>query len=333
MSEPDPSAVRATVRYRLDPPPPPGQPPLTDAVGEVLRNAPDEIVLATRAGLVRIPRALVVATRIIPATPPRRGVVAGNIEPLHLHRLVADSWPAMETGQLGDWLLRASRGFTARGNSVLPVGDPGIPNEQAVDWVERWYAERRLPADVTLAGPAGFDPARDPLGALLIEQGYAVSDPSLFLTAKTATVAAWARAVDPSDAIAFECSGELTREWLTAYDGYRTGDRGAARAILTGSPEQVFVAAREGEHVIGVGRLGRSGDWGGIAAMWVDPAYRRRGVASGLVAAAAHSAQDRGVGRLHLQVWARNAAARALYRRAGFVAHHAYVNLRSGSCR
>ena len=110
-------------------------------------------------------------------------------------------------------------------------------------------------------------------------------------------------------------------------------ERGAARAILTGSPEQVFVAAREGDHVIGVGRLGRSGDWGGIAAMWVDPAYRRRGVASGLVAAAAHSAQDRGVGRLHLQVWARNAAARALYRRAGFVAHHAYVNLRSGSCR
>ena len=72
------AAVRATVRYRIEPPPPPGQPSLTDAVGTVLVNTADEVVLQTRRGELRIPRDRIVATRIIPNATPRRGVVGSE---------------------------------------------------------------------------------------------------------------------------------------------------------------------------------------------------------------------------------------------------------------
>ncbi len=324
--------MRATVRYRLDPPPPPGEPTLTDAVGEVLVNSDDEIVVETRRGVVRIPRDLVVATRIIPPKPQRRGVVGGSLAPLELHRAVADGWPAMTTDSLGDWLLRASRGFTGRANSVLPVGDPGLPLIPALDAVEAWYAARHLPANLTIAGPVGFDPAADPVGAAVLARGYVVSDPSLFLTADAAEVsrelsdAATQTVAAVGDSVSVEIGDELTEVWLTAYGGYRSGDREEIHAVMTGSPAQRFATARADGTVVGVGRLGVSGDWAGIAAMWVDPEYRRRGLARAMMRELASAAPDLGASRLHLQVWAHNAPALALYERIGFRRHHAYVN-------
>ena len=92
----------------------------------------------------------------------------------------------------------------------------------------------------------------------------------------------------------------------------------AARAILTGSPAQVFGTARD-EHggVVGIGRLAVSArlgrcrrDVGGAA---------RRGaedIASALLVALARSAEDRGAASLHLQADADNADALAFYARA-----------------
>lgn len=332
--------MRAVVRFRIEPAPPPGEPYLTDAVGKVIVNGPDEIVLATRRGRVAIPRRLVVATRIVPPAPPRRGVVGGELAPLELHREVADSWPPMERTQLGDWILRASRGFTSRGNSVVPVGDPGLPLNAALDAVERWYADRGLPANLTLADPrpstdaAGVltvDVSRDPVGALLIDRGYAVSDPSLFLTATPQVVTRSLAGPAPAGrgavgGVIVQTDDALTDAWLACYESYRSTDAEAARAIMTGSPAQVFATALVDGRPVGVGRLGMSGSWGGLAAMWVDPAYRRSGVAQAMVGELVSAASDLGARRLHLQVWAHNGPALALYRRLGFRVHHAYVN-------
>ena len=333
-------AVRAVVRYRIEPAPPPGEPHLTDAVGMLLVNGADEIVLATRRGRVAIPRRLVVATKIVPPARPRRGVVGGELAPLELHREVIDSWPPMERTQLGEWILRASRGFTARGNSVVPVGDPGLPLNAALDAVERWYADRGLPANLTLADPhpstdaAGLltvDVSGDPVGALLIDRGYAVSDPSLFLTATPEMIVQSLAAPVPAErrqvgSVTVQTDTALTDAWLACYEGYRSTDDAAARAIMTGSPTQVFATAVVDGRAVGVGRLGMSGSWGGLAAMWVDPAYRRSGVAQAMMGELVAAATDLGARRLHLQVWAHNEPALALYRRLGFRVHHAYVN-------
>ena len=69
-----------------------------------------------------------------------------------LERLAARHWRALEEAPLGDWLLRAGAGFTDRANSVLVVGDPGIPLPEAVDAVARWYDDRALQPCAVLPG-------------------------------------------------------------------------------------------------------------------------------------------------------------------------------------
>ena len=55
-----------------------------------------------------------------------------------------------------------------------------------------------------------------------------------------------------------------------------------------------------------------------IYSIAVDPAYRGRGVAQGLIAAAEQAARSRGARSLRLEVRASNKAALSLYERAGF---------------
>jgi ribosomal protein S18 acetylase RimI-like enzyme len=245
------------------------------------------------------------------------------------------AWPAMETARLGDWVLRASRGFTQRANSVMTAGSPGIPVPAALDAVEAWYAARRLPANLTLAGPVGVDPADDAVGVEALRRGYVARVTTLTLTAPTRLIADLppARRLPGSSEVGdpqeVGVSAVLTEEWLSAYRAYREVDDEAARAILAGSPGQAFATVRDDDGtVIGIGRLGLAAAWGGIAAMWVSPTARRRGVATAMLAALARAADRSGAASLHLQTDTDNTTALALYEGHGFERHHAYVNLR-----
>lgn len=327
---------RVVVRHRLRSPDPLTGATLTDVVGELVAGDDGVLVVRTRRGEVRVPRELVTALKEVPPSPSRRGKPHRALSVEDLQRVMVGAWPAMETARLGDWVLRASRGFTQRANSVVTAGSPGIPLPQALDAVERWYAERGLPPNLTVAGPVGFDPGEDAVGAEALGRGYTARVPTLTLTAPTRRLAEHPPE-PPSRSLLgvgvapeVEVGGELTQEWFAAYRAYRPVDEEAARAILTGSPGQAFATVRApgpGGEVIGIGRLGLAAAWGGIAAMWVDPRARRRGIARAMLAALAREAARAGAGSLHLQTDSDNAPALALYERHGFERHHAYVNL------
>ncbi len=59
-------------------------------------------------------------------------------------------------------------------------------------------------------------------------------------------------------------------------------------------------------------------DLGHLVAMWVDPAYRDRGIGAALIAAAAAWCRQQGIATLHLWVNETNTPAVSLYRRQGF---------------
>lgn len=324
-----PVGSRVVVRYRLPSPDPLTGATLTDVVGDLVAADADSLVVASRRGEVRVARVDVTVVKVVPPRPSRRGAPHRALSVEDLQRVMVGAWPAMETARLGDWLLRASRGFTQRANSVVAVGDPGLPLADALVEVERWYAARDLPANLTVAVPVGSDPALDPLTLEALVRGYEVRQPTVTLTAATRAVADLAvREASPDSRPPVVGLGTtMADEWLAAYRSYREVDEVAARAILTGSPEQVFATARDGSQVVGVGRLGLADAWGGVAAMWVSPTARRRGVASLLLRALAREALDRGVLSLHLQTDEANTAALALYERHGFERHHVYVNV------
>lgn len=331
-STPGPApGARVVVRRRLPSPDPLTGATLTDVVGDLVAATDTALVVATRRGEVRVDRADVELVHEVPPAPSRRGASHRALSVDDLQRVMVGAWPAPETEPLGQWLLRAGRGFTQRANSVVTTGDPGLPLAAAVDHVERWYADRGLPANLTLAGPVGADPADDVLGALLLGRGYAARVPTVTLTASAVAVASSARAAAGRGVVVATSPG-LTDTWFDAYRSYREVDEEAARAVLTGSPAQeLALATSPGGDVLGIGRLAVASAWGGVAAMWVAPSARRRGVAAAVLATLAERALAHGTRSLHLQTDSDNDAALGLYRRHGFGPHHAYVNLRHPS--
>ncbi|MEO7070683.1 MAG: GNAT family N-acetyltransferase, partial [Nostocoides sp.] len=292
----------------------------------------------TVLGEVLVARTDLTALKVIPPRPIRRGAAHLAISVDDLQQVMLPAWGAVERDTLGDWRLRASAGFTQRGNSVVPVGSPGLPLSTAVDRVEQWYAARGLPARFAVAGPEGFVPSDDPLGTLLLGRGYTVDGTTLNLTADSATVAA----ADPGGP-AVRLTGELEAAWLSAYRRTRSTVPGTTEEVLLDGSAVVFASITPGGGLppklglrdadaagttpISLARLTIGAGWAGLGAVWTDPAYRGRGLAGHVTAGLAAYARDAGTHLVHLQVEADKTSAVTLYRRMGFATHSAHAYL------
>lgn len=274
------------------------------------------LVITRKSGAsVLIPESSLVAGKVVPAAPARRRGPAASYE--ELARVAARAWPPVESERLGEWELRAAEGFTRRANSVLPLGDPGMPLDDALAAVTRWYGERGLPAYVQTA--TGAEGTQELLCAELERRGWV----------REVTAELWigglAAVADQEASVEVSVSREAGEPWLARYQ--RKGMSEVALKVLGGGPS-VWFASVPGETAgappAAIGRCVVDGRWAGFAAVEVDPALRRRGLATAVMVALARRALDEGASAAWLQVEADNAGARALYAGMGFAAHHAY---------
>ncbi|MFB7088072.1 GNAT family N-acetyltransferase [Streptomyces sp. NPDC056296] len=291
----------------------------TDTVG-VLTSWDDGVLLITRKSgeSVRIPESALVAGKVVPSAPARRRGPAASYE--ELARVAARAWRPVESERLGEWELRAAAGFTRRANSVLPLGDPGLPLDEALTAVRRWYAERGLPAYVQTA--TGAEGTQESLCAELERRGWVREVTAEVWTGALAPVA------DLSEGTGVVLSREADEAWLARYQ--RKGVSEVALRVLAGGPSVWFatVPGADAAAPAAIGRCVVDGRWASFAAVEVDPAQRRRGLATAVMAALARRALDEGASAAWLQVETDNAGARALYAGMGFAAHHAYHHYR-----
>ncbi|MET9835296.1 GNAT family N-acetyltransferase [Streptomyces sp. NPDC006385] len=308
---------RVSVR-RLNDPAAPGE-KFTDTVG-VLASWDNGVLLITRKSgeTVRIPESSLVAGKVVPSAPARRRGPAASYQ--ELTQVASRAWRPVESERLGEWELRAASGFTRRANSVLPLGDPGLPLPAALDAVRRWYGDRGLPAYVQTA--TGAEGTQEPLCAELERLGW-VREVSAEMW-----IGALAPIADRDEGAGVVLSREADEAWLARYQ--RKGVSEVALKVLTSGPS-VWFATVPGESGVpaAIGRCVVDGRWAGFAAVEVDPALRRRGLATRVMAALARRALDEGASAAWLQVEAENEGARELYARMGFAAHHAYHHYRS----
>lgn len=328
-----PRGTRVVVRYRLPAPDPVSGARNTDVIGALVADDADTIVLDTERGRVTVPRAAVIATRVIPPRPSRRGAPHRALPVEDLERVMVGAWPPREQEHLGQWVLRAAAGFTSRANSALVVGHPDRPVPEALETVEQWYASRGLPAVLAVPVAPGLRLEDDDVAARAMRSGWTtLGEPVLVLTGATRQLLT--HAPQPVPGVQIETTERITDAWFAAYARSRAVSRPDGEAVLEGSPAQWFAAARSGgSTVVGVGRVGISSGWAGIGAMWVDPAARSRGIGTTMLRVLLEQGLAHGCVSTHLQVEATNDTALRLYRGLGFTEHHTYGYLHRGEWR
>ncbi|MDQ0844886.1 GNAT superfamily N-acetyltransferase [Streptomyces sp. V1I6] len=293
----------------------------TDTVGVLTSWTGAVLVITRRTGeSVRIPQSTLVAGKVVPAEPARRRGPAADFQ--ELARVTARAWQPVESERLGDWELRASAGFTRRANSVLPLGDPGMPLDDALARVRDWYAARGLPAYVqTATGAAG---TQEELCAELEARGWRAEVSAQVQVGGLAAVGDL-----DADVSRVTLSRSFDEAWLRRYQ--RSGVPGPHVLKVLGSGPSVWFASIPGEGgtPAAIGRCVVDARWAGFMAVEVDPAYRRQGLAKAIMAALARRALEEGASAAWLQVESDNDGGRALYAGMGFRVHHHYHHYRA----
>lgn len=243
---------------------------------------------------------------------------------IELERTAAAHWRGTEELWLGDWLLRAAEGFTGRANSALPLGDPGLPLDEALAAVTEWYRARGLAPMIAIPVPLDAQQPGLALDDQLSQRHWGTrSSPAYVMVADLPLGGRL------SDSLAADreirVTGEPDDAWAAMYH-YRGQDHlpPIARKVLTSAEGQSFVSIRAGEDILAISRLSVAAGWAGITAVEVNPAYRRQGLGVAITAAACREAERRGIRQVFLQVEVTNAPARALYERLGFRYSHWY---------
>ncbi len=290
-----------------------GRPQFSDILGEL--TAITESYLTVRdmsGGEQTVPLSMVAAAKRVPPRPvPYRRIVA-------LERVAAAGWPATDTDWLGDWLLRAAGGWTSRANSVLPLGDAGVPVPEALDRVHAWYAERNLTPSIAVPLPAF-----ETLDRHLDGHGWR---PTHRVLVQTRQQSSPAPPPVPDDLPPVRITPAPDPEWLRVVGDRKGGLPDVAVAVLTGARLPGFASVHESGRLVAIARGVVDEGWLGLSLMEVVPAARRRGLARHVFEALARWGAERGADRAYLQVEEKNDAARTLYASLGFTTHHSYVN-------
>lgn len=305
---------------------PTGGPAFTDVLGVMESWSGTEATVRTEAGdLVRIRVADIVSGKPVPPRPSVRLRVPVEVA----ERRALASWPALETAPLGEWLLRAADGYSARANSVLADGDPGVTFGDAVARVLAFYRERGLPAWTQVVVGSDVHRTFESHGWVLARPGEA---DSLFQLASVSSALRVLRRALPLDPPPVTVSPRVDEGWLSG-DERAAAYGAAAIAVLEGPAEVGFASVRApgSDEVVAVGRVARGSgavpgddDWAGVTNIWVSPSRRRQGLGTVVMGALLDWAAERGATTAYLQVREDNAAGLGAYDRLGFVTHHAY---------
>lgn len=303
---------------------PSGGPAMTDLLGVMLAWGPESTTLQPEDGPpVEVPLSAIVSGKPVP---PRPSVLA-RVGAEEAERRAVGGWPPVESRPLGAWVLRAAGGYSARANSVLAVGDPGLPVDEALAEVTAFYAARGLPAWAQVVVDSPEHEALEAAGWVRARPG---EDDTRFEVASLASVARALRTTaagagaPAARAADVRVVPRVSEGWL-AHDPRAVAAGDAARTVLEGPAEVGFAEATGSDGaVVATGRVSHHDDWAGITDVWVSPAHRRQGLGLAVLDALVGWAGERGARVLYLQVRGDNPVALALYARLGFRTHHAY---------
>lgn len=234
---------------------------------------------------------------------------------LELDRICNATWPAIESEEVGGWLLRAANGVTNRANSVLPLKgslEAGCLNnfEENLAAAQNFYRSRNLPVIFHLAIPTW-----DELQSKLIELGS-----TELIRANTMVADLQSFEINIPTGLTLEVTDTPTSAWLN------TPAVPGVEKILNGCPAR-YLGIRSGEEVIATARIALSEGWSSLTRVFVSEKFRGQGLGKAIVASAINESLLKGTTKSVLQVEAKNEVAIDIYESLGFNFHHEYTYL------
>jgi len=249
--------------------------------------------------------------------------MVAEADDLDLRRVEEVSLNALQTQRqlfYDGWLLRVSPGKARRARSVTAHFGSTLPLERKIRYCERVYRERGLPTLFRITPfvqPAGL---ADELAA----RGYRAFDTT---HVQVMTLANPPDAREPVDgAIDIVAPGiERFADAVALLQEASPEQRDAYLERMRATPQALrMLLARDGDRIAGVGTVMLEDGLAGVFSMATAPGWRRRGVATAILARLLAWSWDHGARHAYLQVEATNAPALAVYRKFGFTTGYSY---------
>ena len=226
-----------------------------------------------------------------------------------LERATLDAVAPPEVQQLQDWLLPLDRSTIGRAKSAVPLRHQGL-NADTLATIEAAYLDWGIDARFRVADVPGLHNIHQRLRTM----GYAPDQPTLV---QVGTVSALRDLPATAEAAV---DARPSARWAAVYTapGFDSVDGAHRVQALSRSAHAVYASVYRDGQSLAAGTASLSQGWASIHGMRTVPSARGQGLASQILRGLAGVAAQRGVDRVFLQVEEDNAAAQALYARAGF---------------
>lgn len=228
-----------------------------------------------------------------------------------IEELSLNAWPALQTMLYEGWVMRFSRGYTRRANSIVPLYASEKDAAEKIRACEQAYRAQGLPVIFKLTAescPPGLD-------ALLAERGY---QPDAYTSVQLLDLSQNGLAVEAGVALA----PSPTEAWDAAYARMNalSPDRQATHRQLLDAilPAKCFASLSQDGQVVACGLAVAQAGLVGLFDIMVDTACRRQGHGERLVRSLLAWGRQQGAHTSYLQVMVNNAPALRLYAKLGY---------------
>ena len=235
-----------------------------------------------------------------------------------IEEISLNAWPALQQVLFDGWILRFSRGYTKRANSVNALYNSTLDIAHKVEACEELYSARGLRPTFRLT-PFSSPPELD---RVLAGRGYDILHPTIVLH----------RSLEEDDNQAagpVEMHHEELDDWMAIFCRLQNSSAAAHSthreilATIAGGTYLASLAGADGQRVAcGLGVL--EGDAVGLFDLITDPAERGRGYGTRLVAGILRWSHERGARHAYLQVIEANRPAQKIYAKFGFQEAYRY---------
>ena len=241
------------------------------------------------------------------APPPRPGHEAD--------RLALPGWQPVESEPLGEWVLRASGGFSSRGNSVLALGDPGLPLDEAVERVAAVVRRPRRSPPRAHVHPAS------PAAAAFAAAGWTTYEPTLLMLG-VGVAGCCAGSAGPTSRSRHARRRSTRAGWPATSGPPATASRPGRSSRPARSPSRPCATRTAPCSPAGAARSTATGS----GSPRCGPARTRgaRAWAAAVLRSLLEWGAERGATTTYLQVVVANTAAQELYEACGYEVHHRY---------